>query len=310
MSEGRRSLPVMTDAFAAADRFLLGYARLLERRLFAACFLGQPAASVVDALRGYQNADGGFGHALEPDKRCPAGLPIDVEVAFQALATAGAECSSGSMARDMVLRACDFLARTAEQVDAGGAVPLAFPVIESFPRAVHWSDWTYQPALNPTAGLVGLLYQLGVDHPWRSDGEAWCWRQLESGQLPDEVHAVKETLVFLEHVPDTERADKHAAAIAASLPGLPMFQLDPEAEGYGLTPLAYAPLATSRWRSMFTQAQIDAHLDGLQRAQQADGGWPISWEPPDGAAVAEWRGMVTLQALQTLTSYGRLTASS
>jgi hypothetical protein len=72
----------MDDAFAAADRFLLDQARLLERRLFAACFLGQPAAGVVDALRGCQNYDGGFGHALEPDTRCPASLPVYVEAAF------------------------------------------------------------------------------------------------------------------------------------------------------------------------------------------------------------------------------------
>ncbi|MGB6455925.1 MAG: hypothetical protein WBH47_15740, partial [Streptosporangiaceae bacterium] len=79
----------MSDAFAAGDRFLLNQGRLLERRLFATCFLGQPAELVVSALLGYQNPDGGFGHALEPDTRCPASLPVYVEVAFQALAAAG-----------------------------------------------------------------------------------------------------------------------------------------------------------------------------------------------------------------------------
>jgi hypothetical protein len=294
----------MDDAFAAGDRFLLTHARLLERRLFAACFLGQPAAGVVDALRGYQNPDGGFGHALEPDTRCPASLPIYVETAFGALAAAGAAD------RDMVLRACDFLARTADEADAGGAVPLAFGVIESFPRAAHWTDWTYEPGLNPTAGLVGLLYQLGVEHPWRAAGEAYCWRQLDSGALPDEAHALREVLVFLEHVPDTERADKHAATVVSILPRASSFKLDADSEGYGLTPLEMAPLATSRWRSLFTEAQIEAPLDRLQRDQQDDGGWPITWDPPAGAAANEWRGVVTLGALRTLTSYGRLAAST
>ena len=222
----------MADIFAAGDTFLLNHARLLERRLFATCFLGQPATHVIDALRGYQNDDGGFGHALEPDKRCPASLPIDVETAFQALATAG------STDPDMVSRACDFLARTAANAGAGGAVPLAFPVIEAFPRAAHWTEWTFQPGLNPTAGLVGLLYQLGVDHPWRSAGAAYCWSKLESGELPTDAHALSETLIFLEHVPDRERADTHAAVLAANLSDIAMFHLDPDAEGYGLTPLA------------------------------------------------------------------------
>ena len=294
----------MDDAFAAGDRFLLNDARLLERRLFASCFLGQPATGVVDALRGYQNTDGGFGHALEPDTRCPASLPIYVETAFQALATAG------TVDHDMVTRACDFLARTAPPAPACCAVPLAFDVIESFPRAAHWGEWTYQPALNPTAGLTGLLYQLGIDHPWRAAGTAYCWQQLESGGLPGDAHALKETLVFLEHVPDRDRADQHAAALAKNLADVPMINLDPDAAEYGLSPLDLAPVATSRWRALFTDAQIDAHLDRLQKKQQDDGGWPIAWEPPSEAARCEWRGVVTLGALRTLTSYGRLTVTT
>jgi len=293
----------MDEIFAAADRFLLSHARLLERRLFATCFLGQPAAHAIDALRGYQNDDGGFGHALEPDKRCPASLPVDIEVAFHALATAG------SIDREMVNRACDFLARTAADAGAGGGVPLASGVIEAFPKAEHWSEWAYEPGLNPTAGLVGLLYQLGVDHPWRDAGAAYCWSKLESGELPGDAHALSETLIFLDQVPDRERADRIAAVLAANLDRIAMLNLDPDAEGYGLTPLYLAPRADSRWRRLFTEAQIDAHLDQLIKAQQEDGGWPISWEPPSGSALSEWRGMVTLAALRTMTSYGRITPS-
>ncbi len=293
----------MDDAFTAGDEFLLRQARLLERRLFATCFLGAPAAGVTDALRGYQNDDGGFGHGLEPDKRCPRSLPVDVETALQVMAAAGAADPV------MIGRACDFLAATAEQAGAGGAVPLAFPVIESFPRAAHWTEWTYQPGLNPTAGLAGLLYQLGADHRWRADATGYCWQQLESGELPGDAHALSEALIFLEHVPDRDRAERCAARMAGQLAEIPMLQLDPAATGYGLTPLALAPAADSRWRQLFSADVISAHLDRLARAQQDDGGWPISWEPPSAAALLEWRGIVTLQALRTLTSYGRLDAS-
>ena len=86
-----------------------------------------------------------------------------------------------------------------------------------------------------------------------------------------------------------------------------MINLDPDAAEYGLSPLDLAPVATSRWRALFTDAQIDAHLDRLQKKQQDDGGWPIAWEPPSEAALCEWRGAVTLGALRTLTSYGRIT---
>lgn len=64
-----------SEIFEAARGFVYKEARLLERRLFATLFEGAPASGVVDALRAYQNDDGGFGHGLEPDKRCPASLP-------------------------------------------------------------------------------------------------------------------------------------------------------------------------------------------------------------------------------------------
>ncbi|GEM_PF-96324 len=332
----------MDDSFAAADRFLLRSARLLERRLFEACFLGAPASGVTDALRGYQNFDGGFGQCLEPDTRCPASLPIYVEVAFQALAAAsGADrgeaardaaqagrdsvagdtgrADRGSRAADpghdgghsaMLRRACGFLAATADAAGAGGGVPLAMPVIELYPRAAHMTEWTYQPGLNPTAGLAGLLYQLGFDHPWRQEAARFCWERLSADGLPDDAHALSETLIFLENVPDTDRADSAAAGLAEHLASVSMLNLDPGATDYGLTPLHLAPHPESRWRSLFTDEQIEAHLDTLAAKQQGDGGWPISWEPPAGAAAAEWRGIVTLQALRTLTAYGRIAAPS
>jgi hypothetical protein len=293
----------MDDAFAAGDRFLLSEARLLERRLFATCFLGAPASGVIDALRGYQNPDGGFGQALEPDTRCPASLPIYVETAFQALATVA------TVDRSMVLRACDFLTRSAAEADAGGAVPLAFPIIESFPRAGHWTEWTYEPGINPTAGLVGMLYQLGVEHPWREEATRYCWGQLESGTIPGGAHSLSEALVFLEHVPERDRADSCVEEFARHLDEVAGLHLDPETPGYGLSPLHFAPTASSRWRNLFAGAQIDAALDHLLRNQQPDGGWPITWEPPSEAATLEWRGVVTLQALRTLTSYGRVSGA-
>ncbi len=294
----------MDDAFEAAAGFLLREARLLERRLFAACFLGAGPVGVVDAVRAYRNEDGGFGHGLEPDVRCPASLPIDTEVALQTLLIAGA-CD-----RELVRGACEFLSTSAAASGSEGAVAAASPVIEAFPRAAHWTDWTYEPGLNPTAGLAGLLHTLGVDHPWLEAATGWCWSRLETGEPPADAHALSEVLVFLEHVPERERATARAAELATDFADVPMLHLDPDAPGYGLTPLHLAPSASSPWRVLFAEDLLAAHLDHLEQRQQPDGGWPIGWEPPSSAATLEWRGVVTLQALRTLASYGRLDAGS
>jgi hypothetical protein len=289
---------VIDDPFAAAERFVQAEARVLEQRMFAHLFRGAPSAGVADALRGYRNADGGFGHGLEPDKRTPDSLPVDVEVAFQNLAL------SDHPDPELLRPACDFLDRVAQP---DGSVALAAPVIEAYPRAGHWSEWTYRPGLNPTAGLCGQLHRLGYAHPWRDRATAYCWLALESGDLPDEVHELSECLVFLEYVPDRDRADKIAGEVVDRMLGQQMFHLDPATPGYGLSPLQIAPVPAARWRPLFTDAQIEGHLDHLLATQGWDGGFPINWAPPSAASSLEWRGAVTVPAIRTLTAYGRIT---
>ena len=284
-----------TGPFQAGRDFIRREGRVLERRLFATIFEDAPAEGVIAALHGYRNPDGGFGHGLEPDKLCPASLALDVETAFLAMAAAK------RVDLELVEGACDFLAT----ISTDGAVPLASNEIEHYPRAAHWSDWAYRPDVNPTAGLAGLLYRFGVDHPWRAAATAWCWSALEAG-LPDDAHALGEALVFVEHVDDTERAARLAERIEAHLPRVTWLRLDPLDPGYGVTPLHYAPEPASRWRALFSDETIAGHLDRLEADQQGDGGWGLTWEPPSAAATLAYRAMETLRALRVLTAYGRL----
>jgi hypothetical protein len=285
------------DTFTAAREFVRRDGRLVERRLFATLFEGADPGGVVDALRGYQNADGGFGHGLEPDKRAPDSLAIDVEAALQNLIAARAGDET------LVRRACDWLQSVAAP---DGSVAPASAVIEEYPRAEHWSEWTYQPGLNPTAGLAGLLHKLGFEHPWLSRATDFCWSALDAG-FPTDAHAMYESLVFLENVPDRPRADGFVARIGDWLPKLSYYRADAADPAYGVTPLHFAPTPDSPWRHLFDDDQIAAHLDRLRRDQQPDGGWPLTWEPPGAAATLEYRGVETVRALRVLTAYHELT---
>ena len=57
---------------AAAETFIWSAARLVDRHRYAMLFEDGSADPVLAALSGYRNLDGGFGHELEPDLRCPA----------------------------------------------------------------------------------------------------------------------------------------------------------------------------------------------------------------------------------------------
>lgn len=279
------------DIFSAGRDFVRREARLVENRLFAAEFEGADPAGVVDALRGYQNADGGFGHGLEPDKRCPDSLALDVQVAFETLLTAGARDDQ------MIGRAVDWLQSIATP---DGAVALCGPAVEGYPRAEHISEWTYEPSLNPTAALVGQLYRFGFEHPWREKAAAWCAAELAKG-FPEDAHAMHVSMEYLEHTEDVD-LDK----IRDWLPKLSWYRADAADPSYGVTPLHFAPTPDSFWRPLFDDAQLEAHLDRLIADQQPDGGWALTWEPPSTAATLEYRGIVTVSALKTLKAYNRL----
>lgn len=298
------------DRILARGRAFLDLSgRLVERRLAAVRFDGAEISGVVAAVLAYRNLDGGFGHGLEPDKRCPDSLPIDVDCALGILLAAvegiGGRLVDRSydLGLDSILDgACSWLASVAAP---NGAVPLSLPVMERYPRAEHWSDWTYAPGLNPTAGIAGRLHQLGLSNPWLDRATDWCWGQLESG-FDQDAHALAEVLVFLANVPDQDRAQTIGARIGAWLAQAEWYRADPADPAYGISPLHLAPSPDSPWRRLFDDTTIEGHLQRMTRDQQADGGWPITWAPPGEASALEWRGIETLRALRTLRAYGRI----
>src|SRR5207237_9639726 len=86
----RRAGGAAVTGFDAAARFIAGHARVLDRRRFERLFGGGDARPVRDAIAAFRNADGGFGHALEPDGRTPASQPAAIALALETLDEADA----------------------------------------------------------------------------------------------------------------------------------------------------------------------------------------------------------------------------
>ncbi len=284
----------MSSIRSAAHSFMLNNARLLERHLFAFLFEAGDRQPVHAALLAYQNADGGFGNALEPDKRTNTSQPIDQEVALHILDEIGFD-------RAIAHQVCDFLETI---TTAAGGVPFVLPTVRNAPRAPWWdTDLAAPPAsINPTASLAALLHKHKVDHPWLARATDFCWQQLEQGELAG-GHDFLCALPFLEQVPDRARAERVFARVGAQLLASEQIAYEPDAVGYVFTPLQYAPSPQSMAHSLFEQSTIEKHLDALVHKQQADGGWPIAWPAISPACEMEYRGIVTLGALKTLKAY-------
>jgi len=272
---------------------------VLERRVFAALFEDGDPNDVVTALRAYQNADGGFGHGLEPDKRAPTSQALDVEVAFETLV------SVGVAAPEIVTAACDWLSTIAVP---SGAVPILMPDNADFPRAGHWTRTEYPPGLNPTCGIVARAKQMGISHPWLEQATEYCFTEIEAGRIEAEGHLLLGATKFLASVFDQMRAELGVIAVREAIDHASFFKLDAHSDDYGVTPLDFVPSPDSLvagWFDQFDPEVMMSHLDVLEAGQQPDGGWDIAWEPVSSATRSEWRTIKTIQALQTLRSYKR-----
>jgi hypothetical protein len=278
----------MAASLDAARSFVLHQGRLLERRLFARLFDDASADGVVHALGGYRNADGGLGHALEPDKRCPWSQPVDVAFGLEQLVRAGARSD------ELVEGACRFLASVA---DARGAVPIALPSVRDFPHAAEYeSTGFYVPGVWATSWVAWSLHALGARDPWLDRATEYCLTELE--QRPDlDAHGLREALRFLHRVPDP-RGRALVERVASWVPEADYFVADAASDEYGVSPLEF--------EGIFGGEELAPHLDRLESDQQPDGGWPIRFEPPSEAAVLEWRGIFTVAAVATLREHGRL----
>ena len=276
----------------AAENFIWSAARLLDRHRYTLLFADGSAEPVLEALRGYRNADGGFGHALEPDLRCPASQPAPTLYALEVLNEAGA--AGSEMARD----ARAWIVSIAE---GDGGIPFVLAGFEDYPHAPWWSP---QPGSFLTFELAAALHAAGItDDDWLDRATDWCWRSIETAEQP-RGYWLKNACRFLDTVPDEQRARAAIASLAKSVD--PSALAGDGADGEGLRALDLSPRPGSRSRDLVGEDLIEAHLDAVESGQQEDGGWMfdfLAWSP---AQTTEWRGVVTIGALTCLRDHGRL----
>lgn len=306
----KRGPLVLTEAnLDAARRFIWSSARVIDRRRFEYLFQGGAAEPVVDALRAYQNADGGFGHALEPDGRGPQSQPLHGYVALQLLD------ELGRFADPIVANLLDYFASITAP---DGGLPSVIPTEWDYPHAPWWNvdaDATLGSLL-PTAGIVGLLVKNGVRQPWIDRAAAFCWDAVRSIEVTH-PYEVEFALGFLDHALERDEAERQAARLGELVQAQRLVVLDPATATLDMTPpgyspgeyhlpLNYAPRPTSLARCWFTNKAIERNLDLREQAQLDDGGWMFNWGQWNPAAVFEWRGSVTIDTLAMLRAFGRM----
>lgn len=294
------------DLTAAAD-FMAGNARLLDWRRFELLMHpGDPAAAnaVLDALAGYRNPDGGYGHGLEPDLRSTESQPGSTAHAFEVFE----EAASVTTSPDAV-KAFDWLA-TASLPDGG--VPFALPVSNPVACAPFWanadptvSHLQISAFVTTHAHRLAAVDEAVAGHPWLERATDYCLDAIR--RLDDEPFAI--VLAFCVQFLDVVYESRPEAAellekLARHIPPDGRVPVVGGAEGETMRALSFAPEPGRPVRELFRQDVIDAELEQLASEQHDDGGWRVDFHSYSPAATLEWSGYQTVSAIRTLRLNG------
>ena len=171
------------EPVARAAEFFARHGRDIDKQRFGYHFAGGSQADVIEALSGYQNRDGGFGHGLEVDITAPDSNPFATELALMISLQA-------DIPRDhpVLSNAVGYLEETQDS-DGGWRFSAAIYAHQLAPWFRGW-QW---PSLNPACAIAGLLRELGLGSETLRRRVEGLFRELAQPQdlLGDDYYAVK-----------------------------------------------------------------------------------------------------------------------
>jgi hypothetical protein len=150
------------DKFNKAKAYIKSNARPLDRALYEFEFNNSSPQTVLDILRNYQNDDGGFGRALEPDFRTDSSSVLATTVALQYIN----ELNLSTHDR-MINRAISFLVKETRYFKEGS------------PLKTYWS-------------LVPIEQDQSLHAPW------WNREDIKSPEIEDWPNPSVEVISYLQ----------------------------------------------------------------------------------------------------------------
>ncbi|MBI5959039.1 MAG: hypothetical protein HY866_09910 [Chloroflexi bacterium] len=292
-----------------AAAFFEDHARPLERRLYAYHFQAGSRESVLEELAKFQNPDGGFGHALEPDFRLPESSALATTHALQILREMGAAPS-----HPLVQKSIRYL------VSTYNADHMVWPMIPPHTsQAPHAPWWTYRDDLslwinNPRPEVVGYFFEYESLVP----GDL-CARLLEAvvnhlESLPESTEMHDDLLCYVRLAETKTLPENARVRIVNKIEQIAARSIttDPAAwSGYAFRPLKLVGHPGALCAAQFAAA-VQLNLDYEIEHQGDDGAWHPYWTWGDlfpeawPVAAQEWRGVLTLNTLKALRAFARL----
>ena len=304
-------LKLSKKTFIEINSYINKEARDLEKAVFNYCFNDAKGDDILDALKKYQNPDGGFGKGIESDFWLVNSSPMATSIGLKYLNFLGEYGRS----QEMIAKAVEYLEAAFDSKRNGWySVP---STINDYPHAPHWE---YRSDIgmtvidcswgNPTAELIGYLYRY---REYLSKLDIFSLLNYTIDKLIERTDFNSEHEIFCYIRMYNIIDEKYSVQIEDSLE-LAVSQLinvdEEQWTDYVPMPLKFIELDSKNFFGIDSKS-IDKNLDYLIAELEENKKILPTWEWDDyldewETAKTEWIGHLTLEALLALKKFNRI----
>ena len=270
--------------FDKAKEFIYKNARPLDAARWNYLFEGGSRDHVLKILAAYQNENGGFGNALEPDCWNPNSAPIQTWVATQIIKEAGLDAGAHPIVQGIL----NYLS-SGKDFD-GHTWSSSIPSNNDYPHAPWWG-WEpgMEPSYNPTASLVGFILRY-------ADRESACYAlgcglakeaysYFKTHYPLDSMHTVS---CFVEMYTDIKEAniqglldlDEYSSILHRQIKQVVTYDIEKWKTDYVCKPSLFIGSKASEFYPD-NKAIVDYECEFILNTQEPDGTWAITWSWPE-----------------------------
>lgn len=304
----------MNDVTRKARQFIHRNARPLDLARWRFHFENGSPQEVLNALSFYQNEDGGFGHALEPDAWNPFSSPIQTWAATEVLHEIGFSDSAHPLIRG-ILRYLE----SGTDFD-GHCWRNTIESNNDHPHAPWWHTGSVSAShhdYNPTACLAGfilkhadresILFSLG----FQIAGEAFD--AIMSREPVTDMHTLLCFIRLLQSVQETGIEPFDASALqsklAEQIADCVSHDTDAWEGSYVCKPSQFLESRDSVFYPLIRDL-ADFECGHIVKTQLEDGSWPVTWgwgDYPEAWAVSKnwWKSGIIIKNVRYLTGVGK-----
>ena len=287
----------------AAVEFVLQNARPLELAVYKYLFENKSNQTVVDELKKFQNSDGGFGNALEPDFFNPNSSPVATNDAIITLYRVNALDKESDIVKEIVryLESHDSFDETKKRW------LFAIDSNKDYPHAIWWEKkGDGISSFNPSISLASFLICYGNRTPLYEEiiKEGFDYLKVNEEISGDDLNCFLLAYELLKTNVINDIIDLNI--LKDSLCKTIYNTICKDIGKYGVE---YVPMPSSVFTGTYQELitheikpLIIAEKDILGKLQMEDGGFDITWKwytpyPEFEQARAWWRPRITIEKL-------------